>query len=209
MEALTVGALETFAKVAGIAGLGLGVLWAIFRDLIRHKKLFSQLPEAETFKIVRLMLILVFTAFAIAVGAWFGSKLIPDPRPEIPPPTESPQLVVNPYLALIDAGNHKWAWDSMSTMTHQKWKYEDVLQAINTVRTPLGTLKERKLKNISPSQQLQGFPVGAYVLLTYQSDFGQHGKWIENVYVVGEAGRWKVLMHQLAPCTAAPGTCVF
>ena len=51
--------LKTLAQIAGIGGLRLGVVLLLFRDVIR-KNIFPRLGVQEAYKLLRLIVILVF-----------------------------------------------------------------------------------------------------------------------------------------------------
>ncbi len=65
--------LKTFGKIAGIGGLCLGIFLLVFREIIRNNFL-SQLNRRESYKIIRLILILVWTIAVIGVAAWVYSE---------------------------------------------------------------------------------------------------------------------------------------
>jgi hypothetical protein len=50
--------LKVVGQVAGIGGLALGVFLLLFRDIIR-KNIFSKLPPAEAYRLLRLITVLV------------------------------------------------------------------------------------------------------------------------------------------------------
>jgi hypothetical protein len=68
--------LEAIGKVAGIGGIALGVLLFVFRDVIR-RKIFSRLPAAETYRLMRLIIVLTFIAACVGIAAWVvGSGIV-------------------------------------------------------------------------------------------------------------------------------------
>jgi hypothetical protein len=67
--------LGTVGKIAGIGGIALGVFLLIFRDVIR-RKIFSRLPAAETYRLLRLIIVLTFLIACLGVFAWIvGSEI--------------------------------------------------------------------------------------------------------------------------------------
>lgn len=76
-EAYVSGELfETFGKVAGLGGLALAVFLILFRDVIR-KNIFSTLPPATTFRLMRQIIWAVWSIAALGLIIWFlGSGLI-------------------------------------------------------------------------------------------------------------------------------------
>ncbi|MBP0116273.1 MULTISPECIES: hypothetical protein [Bradyrhizobium] len=61
--------LGTVGKIAGIGGIALGVLLVVFRDVLR-KSIFSKLPAAETYKLIRLLVVLTFAVACLGIFAW-------------------------------------------------------------------------------------------------------------------------------------------
>jgi len=62
--------LKIVAQVAGIGGISLGVLLIIFRDVIR-KNIFSSLTKNDSYKTIRLILVLVWSIAILGVLGWF------------------------------------------------------------------------------------------------------------------------------------------
>lgn len=71
--------LVELGKVAGIAGIALGVFLTLYRDILR-KKIFAKLPAAESYRLLRLIIVLVWTIAVIGMGIWWqGSRSVPHP----------------------------------------------------------------------------------------------------------------------------------
>ena len=60
------GALKAVAPYAGIGGIGLIVLYYLFRDFI-NRKIFPQLPAEKAYRLLRLFLSLTFVIAALAM----------------------------------------------------------------------------------------------------------------------------------------------
>lgn len=61
--------LKTLGGIAGIAGISVGVLLVVFRDIIR-KAIFPQLTKAQAFRLLTLIIITVWSVALVGVGAW-------------------------------------------------------------------------------------------------------------------------------------------
>jgi hypothetical protein len=61
--------LKIVGQVAGIGGIALGVLLLLFREVIRLK-VFPQLAKTHAYKIIRLILLLVWSIALAGIGAW-------------------------------------------------------------------------------------------------------------------------------------------
>ena len=61
--------IQQFGIIAGLAGLSLGVLLFLFRDIIA-KNIFPTLTPEHGYKIIRMMLILVFSMSILGIMTW-------------------------------------------------------------------------------------------------------------------------------------------
>lgn len=87
--------LEIMGKVAGIGGLALGTLLLLFRDVIR-KNIFSNLTRDQSYRLIRLILILVWSIALAGIAAWLvGPRLAQAPtvRSKVVVTMDSPLLV--------------------------------------------------------------------------------------------------------------------
>ena len=64
--------LKAVGQVAGIGGLALGVFLLLFREIIR-KKIFPRLPPAEAYKLLRLIIVAVWSVAIVGIAAWIYS----------------------------------------------------------------------------------------------------------------------------------------
>jgi hypothetical protein len=84
--------LKVFGQIAGLAGLSLGVVLILFREIIR-KKIFPDLTREHAYRLLRLIVVLVWSIAVIGIGSWSYSnnhqtpapKLDPKPIPEVKP----------------------------------------------------------------------------------------------------------------------------
>jgi hypothetical protein len=67
--------LEVMGKVAGIGGLALGTFLILFRDVIR-KSIFSNLSRDQSYRLIRLILILVWSIAIAGIAAWLIAPMI-------------------------------------------------------------------------------------------------------------------------------------
>ena len=65
--------LKTVGEIAGIGGISLGVVLILFRDVIR-KNIFPKLGVAEAYRLLRLIIILVFLIGIAGLTAWVVTK---------------------------------------------------------------------------------------------------------------------------------------
>lgn len=67
--------LTTFASVAGVAGIGLGVVLTIYKQAIQEGVL-RRLPEEKAYRILRLVIVLTFLTGILGVAAWLVEAYI-------------------------------------------------------------------------------------------------------------------------------------
>ncbi len=61
--------LKVVGQIAGIGGIGFGVILLVFREVIR-KKIFPELTKDQAYKLMRLILVLVWLVALAGVVAW-------------------------------------------------------------------------------------------------------------------------------------------
>jgi hypothetical protein len=74
--------LKIAAQVAGIGGLSLGVLLLVFRDVVR-KRIFPMLKPEQGYRLLRLIIVLVWLVAVVGIGAWVWVTRPPE-RPPLP-----------------------------------------------------------------------------------------------------------------------------
>lgn len=67
--------LETVGKVAGLGGLVVGVFLLLFREVIR-KNIFSGMTKAQSYKTIRLFLVLVWSVAIFGMIVWLVNAYI-------------------------------------------------------------------------------------------------------------------------------------
>lgn len=96
------------------------------------------------------------------------------------------------WLVGIDAGNYAGSWNDasdyfQSAITQDKW-----VEALQSVRKPLGELKIRAVDSAVTETQLPGTPDGKYVVMQFETAFANKNSATETVTFSLEAdGAWK------------------
>jgi hypothetical protein len=97
------------------------------------------------------------------------------------------------WLALVDAGKYAESWTEAAgyfknAVTQEKWA-----QSLKAVREPLGKLISRKVKSTTYATSLPGAPDGEYVVIQFETSFGNKKSAIETVTPMLEKdGKWRV-----------------
>ena len=108
-------------------------------------------------------------------------------------PEELAQKSAETWLALADSGKYTESWQAGSTLfkaaiTQSKWA-----DALTSVRTPLGKVFSRKLKNATYTKTLPGAPDGDYVVIQYDTSFENKKEAVETVTpMLDKDGKWRV-----------------
>jgi hypothetical protein len=106
---------------------------------------------------------------------------------------EAAQTSALAWLGTIDAGNYAQSWKDSSALFQKAvgaTQWEDVLKQ---VRTPLGAVKERKLKSATFTTSLPNVPPGEYVMIQFDTQFANKPNAVETVTPMLEPdGKWRV-----------------
>ncbi|MFS4456676.1 hypothetical protein [Maribacter sp. 2304DJ31-5] len=96
---------NVLGKIAGIAGLSIGLILVIFREIIR-RKIFPNLTKEQGYKILRLIIIFVFIIAMSGIVAWTYTEHIRNTRsnPDGDSDTNSnlDQFVVHEKITTLD-----------------------------------------------------------------------------------------------------------
>ena len=65
--------LKIFGQIAGIGGLALGTFLILFREVIR-KKIFPRLTKSQAYRLLKLMVVLIWSIGAIGIISWIYVK---------------------------------------------------------------------------------------------------------------------------------------
>lgn len=97
------------------------------------------------------------------------------------------------WLTLTDSGQYAPSWEQASALFQAaiaKAQWEGAMQA---ARSPLGSVKSRKLKLATYTKTLPGAPDGDYVVIQYDSQFEHKASATETLTPMREKdGKWKV-----------------
>ena len=97
------------------------------------------------------------------------------------------------WLALTDSVKYSQSWDQAAAFFKAAVTKSDWEEALKTVRSPLGTLKSRKVKAATFTSTLPGVPAGEYVVIQYDTQFENKPSAVETITTMREKdGSWKV-----------------
>ena len=96
------------------------------------------------------------------------------------------------WLSHVDAGEYAGSWREASAyfqgaITEQAW-----VASLTRVRTPMGPLLSRQLKQVQHTQSIPGAPDGDYVVMQFDTRFEHKQAAVETVTFLQEKkGEWK------------------
>jgi len=97
------------------------------------------------------------------------------------------------WLSLVDSGHYSQSWKEAAAyfrgaVTQEQWK-----QMLEGVRSPMGRLISRKVKQTVFTKELPGAPDGEYVVILFETSFENKRSAIETVTPMKDPdSRWRV-----------------
>jgi len=97
------------------------------------------------------------------------------------------------WVSLVDAGEYTASWKEAAEYFKTAVSSEQWAQTIHAVREPLGKVVSRKIKTRTYSTSLPGAPDGEYVVIQFDTSFGNKKSALETVTPMRDRdGRWRV-----------------
>ncbi len=75
---MDIALFEELGKIAGLAGVSIGAVIVIFRQIIA-KKIFPNLTRQQAFSLLKLIVILVWSIGVLGIGSWTYLRVTKDP----------------------------------------------------------------------------------------------------------------------------------
>ena len=97
------------------------------------------------------------------------------------------------WVSLVDAGEYTASWKEAAEYFKAAVSSEQWSQTIHAVREPLGKVVSRKVKTRTYRTSLPGAPDGEYVVIQFDTSFGNKKSALETVTSMRDRdGRWRV-----------------
>ncbi len=96
------------------------------------------------------------------------------------------------WLTLVDDGNYA---DSARQMGPQANKAATA--ALPALRSPLGAVSSRNLKDVTLTRTSPGMPAGQYAVVRYDSNFAHKSGALETVTLAMTRGGWSVVGYRI------------
>lgn len=137
-------------------------------------------------------------ALALFASVWFVNPATLGI--EVQPPKEDARIIIDQFLSLTDAHDHRAAYALFSKRNKERVS-EDAYASMGTqVRDPLGSVGQRLLFSAGTPDEINGVR-GPFVVHTYQGRFsGAKDVWLEVVSTIPENGAWRVNSYNVGRC---------
>lgn len=97
------------------------------------------------------------------------------------------------WLVLLDAGQYPATWTQGASMFQSAVSQENWQAAATQVRTPLGAVVTRTLKQAQFTRNMPNAPAGDYVVIQYDTTFANKAGLVETIIPMRDKdGTWKV-----------------
>lgn len=196
----TTSVLEVTGKVAGLGGLSLGVLLLIFRDVIR-RNIFPNLAQVQAYRIIRLVVVLTFAIASLGIAA--SVYVMRSDRTTVVDdfPQKNPITVMQSHLALIDDEKYSDAYQALAQEAKKRIQPALFSELFENERKPKGKALNRSMRGATPMQQLPDGTHGPFEVAQFVTQFENGGQYIEVLTTIAERGEWKMMFHQIFPCS--------
>ena len=125
-------------------------------------------------------------------------------EPEAPGPTAEEADIaaasptVDVWMELIDSGRYREAWRLGSRYFKRVVTADELVQAMEEHRAPLGAVDTRALRNATRTDSLPGAPDAPYAVFHFQTVFADGTTVVETVTAEREGDDWPIAGHVLA-----------
>lgn len=110
-----------------------------------------------------------------------------------PESTAAAHATSKDWLKKLDAADYSGAWEAAASMFKAVVSAQAWQQASQSVRSPLGALRNRSDRSATFTRSLPGMPDGQYVVVQFDTTFENKVKGIETVTVaLDQDGTWRV-----------------
>jgi hypothetical protein len=97
------------------------------------------------------------------------------------------------WLSIVDEGKYAESWKEAAEYFRNAVKQDQWVEAMESVRKPLGKLVSRKVKSATCKTSLPGAPDGQYVVIEFETSFENKKSAIETVTpMMDKDGKWRV-----------------
>ena len=97
------------------------------------------------------------------------------------------------WLNLVDNGQYAASWKNASTLFKSKESESVWIKNLESIRSPLGSMKSRHIATAHSAKSLPGVPDGEYLIVQFYTSFEHKALALETVTAVKEQDEtWRV-----------------
>ena len=97
------------------------------------------------------------------------------------------------WLVLVDEGDYDLSWEESASYFKSLVTKESWHQTIAAIRSPLGKVLARELKEVTYTTSLPGAPDGKYIVIQFSTSYAQKAEAIETITrMKDEDGYWRI-----------------
>jgi hypothetical protein len=97
------------------------------------------------------------------------------------------------WVTLVDAEQYGKSWDEAAQLFKESIRRPDWVKSLEIVRSPLGAMVTRNIRNTASVTTLPGAPEGEYLIVEFDTTFKDRAGAIETVTSAKDAdGKWHV-----------------
>jgi hypothetical protein len=109
------------------------------------------------------------------------------------------------WLKLVDAGKFAECWEGCAAFVKSQITKEQVAEAYDGIRKPLGNFSDRTFLSANSFPQLPGTPPGESIVVQFETTFSIGGKQLEQVTLYfDQDNQWRVAGYNVAPAPSEP-----
>jgi hypothetical protein len=108
-------------------------------------------------------------------------------------PENAAETCARTWLGLIDSGEYAKSWDASAKYFRNSVPQSQWVSPISAVRSPLGSVKSRRLTSAHYERSLPGAPDGEYVIIQFSTSFEHRAEATETLTPMKDPdGQWRV-----------------
>jgi len=106
--------------------------------------------------------------------------------------SSDPAMAGEQWLRLVDDANYSASWREASSEFKKQIPEDKWIEALGTIRSPLGAVSARKVANVTTTKTLPGMPDGDYTVIQFQTSFAHKASAVETLTLIRGASGAKV-----------------
>lgn len=116
---------------------------------------------------------------------------------------QSPEVIAakkaaDNWLQFVDQGNYAGSWEAGSLTLKLTIPRDEWAKILTAIRKPFGRVVSRQLIDMRPAPNPKNLPAGDYMVLLFDTTFGNGAKANEILTLQENNGAWRVLTYQAA-----------